>query len=403
MRVFVFDPGLEGRFGHHDHMAEGLLRELRAAEIEARIYGNVRARPELLAAVPLTPLFRQSHYELNSRDPYDGMLVDLLAGARLFHDDLAALDNESPGDDDLVFLPTAGLRELMGLALWMKARAPRPRVAALFHRLFSPGTDAPPGSLAGALHRQVGSSLGPLLAQSPWLIAATNSRLAGLMSGPLGIKVAVFPAPIWYAAASAATGATAAAPEPPVIAFLGDMRAEKGYKVVPPLIRAAHSGGLPARFLVHLGVARDIRDLGPYHALQQEGLAEVVTGWVPDDRMQAMIESAALIALPFDRVRYHSGVSGVFCLAAANARPCVAPSGTWMADQIEAGDAAGLCYPEGGVEVIVETLARALGRIRELRASAAELAPLWRERQSGSALVARLLAWAHQPGNTPSH
>jgi len=392
MRIFVFDPGLTGRYGHHDHMAEGLWRDLKAAGFEVALFGNRKADPGLLAALPVTPLFRQSHYQVTSADPYDGMVLDLGAGSRMFAEDIASLGAGAPGGDDLVIVPTTGLREAVGLGMWMMSSNRRPRAAILFHRAHSPTLDLLPGSLAAAMHRQASRAIAPVAQGGRWLVGATTARLARMIEAPLGMPVEHLPVPIWYGAAAGPAGRRADGA--PVVAFLGDMRPEKGYHVVPPLIRAIRAKGATAGFLVHLGVARNITDLSAYHALQQEGLAQVYLGWVPDDQMRVMLERASLVALPYARLQYGNTLSGIFALSVASARPCVVPSGTWMADQVAEGAAAGLSYPDDAIDGMADTACRALAQLEDLRERAESLAPRWRAEQSGSALVARLIAWA---------
>lgn len=394
MRAYVLDPTLEAQSGHHEHFAAHVLLELGAHGCEVKLYGRRRAKPT--AALPVKPLFRLSHYDHSTAyaaDPYIGMLVDLLASARLFAREVSLLAAEAPDDDDLIILPTAGPREMLGLALWCRKTGRRPRVMALFHRIFPAQADLSPGSLAGAVYRHAGRNVKPLAAR--WLVAATTRRLASRITGPLDIPVEVLPVPIWYG--ERRKRATSGHQGEPVIAFLGEMRPEKGYGVIPSAIRQLHARKARAKFLVHVGVPHRAVDMTAYRALEEEGLAQVVAGWVSEERIQDLFDDASLIALPYDAAQYRESVSGIFAMAVASGRPCIVPAETWMSEQVDAGSAAGLSYPPGG---LVDTLCRGMDQVDALCDRADTLAPGWRMRESGPALVSRVLSWVKDPTRT---
>lgn len=387
MKIHILDPTLEAGIGHHHHFAVNALRELRARGDEVRIYGRQRARatPEL----PVRPLFRHSHYDSiapDASDPYAGMLSDVNEGARLFAQELSSIGADAPGDSDLVIVPTAGPRELLGLAVWSQRSSRRPRVFALFHQIFPPCADLSPGTLAGAIYRHVGNRLKPMAER--WLIAATSQRLASRIAPPLDCHVDTYPVPIWYPDREPARADTRRSA--PVVSFLGDQRPEKGHRLIPTLIRRLRAKGLCADFLVHMGVPYRIGKT-EYAALQGEGIARVVSGWVSEEQMLGLFDASSLVALPYDPVRYKESVSGVFATAVARGRPCVVPEDSWMSEQIAAGLAAGVAYRPDGIEAAIS---EGVGRIDELLARARELAPAWRMHQSGSRLLQRMLAWA---------
>lgn len=397
MRLHILDSALIDFFGHHNHFIGGLWEFLAGLGLELVVYGNRRVADGLRQAFQVRPVFRQSIYHRVSTDPYDAQLEDLLIGAATYCSDLESAGDDMPRDNDLVLLPTVGPRELRGFALWLQRSGRRPRVAALIHRVFPPDLEIGPGSLGGAIYRNAGRAFVHATDEGRCLIGATNARLAEYVAPALGHTVRVLPVPIWYGNSAAMNPAATTAPTLPVVSFLGDMRPEKGYRITPLLVRGMHARGLRMRCVIHFGVGRDVSDLSEYRALRDEGMAEVIKGWLAEEQMLKLVQQASLVVLPYEPRFYTRNISGVFALAVAAGRPCVVPADSWMAEQIVGGKAAGLCYRGGEPEAIITAVERALASLPDLLSKAGTLALAWGRDQSATALVTELLRWAGAP------
>jgi glycosyltransferase involved in cell wall biosynthesis len=391
MRAYILDPGLRELTGHHAHGAQHVGRDLGRHAADLRIYGHKEMNPELARSTGARPLFRLSHYQQPFNDEYDGLLQDLLQGSALFADDVRSLGTQAPGDDDLVFLPTCGPREALGVGRWAQRARRKPRVAMLFHRIHPADLALVPGALGGALYRHAGRALAANFG-ARCLVGATNTALARALAAVFDRDVPVLPPPLWYGEPSPANAQTHARP---VIAFLGYLRPEKGHGLIPPLVRALRKRDVGADVLVHVSSAnRAASDLTEYQKLEREGLATLVNRWLPEDELGRLIGSASLVTLPYGREHYTHMISGVFCSAVAAGRPCVVPSDTWMAEQLSSGRAAGVSYGPETVDSIADAIVAALGMLPELGPRAQAAAAAWRREQSGGALISKLMAWA---------
>ena len=388
MRFYLLDSAMIEPHGHHDHFARGFLKVAGEYDCEPVVCAHRTVKESLQSQVQARPTFSNSMYWSASSDPYDGPLTDFRVRNARFVRDLDALKG-AVSDDDVLLLPTAIPAELFGLAQWIQANGLKPRLAAYFHRA-EPGP-LTPGGLTPALLRTAARHVGQAQPADLW-VGATNRKLGEALSPIIGRELHVAPSVTFY------NDAPVPPPRPldgrPLrIGFLGSARGEKGYDVIPDLIRAASAAQLPMRFFVQChGFDRPLVE--KYQALRDEPQVELFGRWLTDEEMVRLVDHVDIVAMPYDRARYASMVSGVFTLAVGHGKPALAPSGTWMAEQIEAGEAVGLVYDGEDVDAVLDALRRMAADLPALSRRAVEAAPLWRRDNSGETLVRRLFDWA---------
>lgn len=389
-RVFVLDPGLRRRNGHNYQMAAGILRGVRERDLECVVVSHEDADADMRAELSLQPLFSLSHYDLVSRDKYSGVLEDFIVGARSVTKELSRLKGPPIATDDLVILPTAGPREIHGLAAYLLKSKARPYVAALYHRTEPPGTSLAAGSVTAAATRFSARKLQNAIGETRLKIAATNAWLAKKLSPALGWHVEVLPAPVWY-------------PPPcpprqndgntPVVTFLGHMKRNHGFELIPSLAREIRRRWPAARIRIHLGAVGPGLDILPYRELATDGVAEIVEGWLDDAAMAAMYCNATVMVMPYDAGDYREMVSAVMSTAIALGKPCVVPARCWLSEQIASGNASGEVFESDGIDDIASAIERVMANYAKYAERATKLARAWRQSQSGDSLVTHVLDW----------
>ena len=95
-----------------------------------------------------------------------------------------------------------------------------------------------------------------------------------------------------------------------------------------------------------------------------------------------MIGRADITVLPYPCDTYRANPSGVLCEAAALGKAVIAPSGTWAADQIIDGAAAGVLFDSATRGDAGRATLEALDDLDNLSARARELAPAFRQNNS---------------------
>jgi hypothetical protein len=103
--------------------------------------------------------------------------------------------------------------------------------------------------------------------------------------------------------------------------------------------------------------------------------------------------------LAYEPQAYTSGASGVFVEAAGLGKPVVVPSGTWMAQQIEAGFAVGMTFEESSADSVTKALLLVLKNADELGASARDVAARMRTENSCQRYVEKMMTLVQQRPN----
>lgn len=398
--VHLLDAGLQGRIGHHFQMAAGFVQSFAKDGIECRVYAHRNVDADTRRLLHAIPVFSQDHYEFHSTDPWSGILEDMLEGGRRFAADLNQHLLRPPAEDDLVLLPTAGPRELGGLAQWLAQKGARPRIAAIFHGFVLPKAVLAPGSSSGAVYRYVGKMLQVLPGENRLVLAATTSGIGNPLRKAMGLRFLVPPAPIWYPGADVNGGIGIPGKGAPLqAAFIGQMRRDHGYDLVPGVVRALQTGKRKVRCVIQMGVVPADLDLAPYEELERKGQARLLRGWQEDDIIVDLLRESSVAVFPYSRDTYKARLSGALCTAAGYGRPCVVPSGTWLAQQVESGRVAGAVY-EGDEPKAIAAAVRSVLADRDAQVKRAlELALPWRAKESGGALTRGLVQWVrHDKG-----
>jgi len=389
-RLFVLDPLPLGKGGHHQHFIDGTLRDAGTwcGDIHFLVARNRAGGPP--PGPPFREVFRHYLYKQLSTDPHNGPVDDFEAGSEAYRGDLAALTAMTPGPCDLILLPSASIRTLGGLAKWrMDVASPTP-VVALFHHAIPFPLTFESGSVGHAIARKASDLLRAGDQHGSVLLGSTNAVLAERLGAAMERPVRVLPLPHWY-------DLDMPTPEPviarqasglPAVGFVGSLRREKGGERIPGILSAGSD--LPVRWIAQAH-APDPDLLEPLRSLEHAGRIELIERELSNAGFLRLILDLALIVLPYERARYVARVSGPFAFAAAFGRPCIVPDGTWMAEQIEAGKAAGIVYRGDAPDAIAAAIGTAVERLPQLTQRAELHSVRWREDENGTALLEAIM------------
>jgi glycosyltransferase involved in cell wall biosynthesis len=222
-----------------------------------------------------------------------------------------------------------------------------------------------------------------------FILCTPQDGLARELSSRLRQHVSRVPAHLNYAGfdAVARTRFERAIPRAPAIAMLGGARTEKGSDRLADIIAACWKV-TSERFIVQA----HNEDLEPaafqrLRALRDEPDVTLLEGTMERaDYVRELAEADALLH-PYIRKNYKQRNSGIFCEGVAAGLPSIVPSGTWLAEQIEDGRAAGIVYEGDDTNDIAEAIRRCIDQIEELTRTAAPLAGPWRESESLTACL----------------
>lgn len=207
------------------------------------------------------------------------------------------------------------------------------------------------------------------------LFFALTQPLADELGELLGTTVTVCPIPLEFPElrATATDGA-----HPPRVVVAGGTRREKGSLLLPDIIRACRS-----RVNVELVIQLANDSLGPEEvavmsALAREPGVTTIAEGMTVAAYHGMIAGADLALFPYDVVPYRKRTSGIFAEAVACGTVVVASPGTWMAEQIESGRAAGAVSADLRPESFADAIARCVADLPSLQQTARALSEEWR-------------------------
>lgn len=387
VHIHVFDSGLTENSGHHEHFARGLLESPALAAHRLTIYAHRDAKSLAAESDAVRPVFRQSMYHRTNPDPWDGALSDFHKTAESFAADLATAGARI-ADGDLCLFPTATIAELKGFGDWVKASELHPAVAAIFH--WGDASAFSPGRLDGALARLTARTLEAAELQDVW-VSATQERLAGPLSAVFGTQPRVTSSVTFHPQRNSAGRDRQTSTEPIKVGLLGTPRGPKGFDAVLNLLDGSQPAAQQYEFLMQ-AYGEDYPEYAELQSIARNNLT-LYSPWLPEETFLSLLESLDCALLPYNRRAYAAMVSGIFTLAAGLGLPLVVPSGTWMSERIDSGEAAGVVYEGEDHGDLLEALHEFSTRREELTAQAASKAEAWRRAYSAERMIEDLLMW----------
>jgi glycosyltransferase involved in cell wall biosynthesis len=218
-------------------------------------------------------------------------------------------------------------------------------------------------------------------------LAADYAALAGFRFGVLPIP---FRADLIPPASRTAAGRLR-------VLFLGDLREEKGFTKLVPLVRAMCAEEPRVQFVVPGALHAEEREPAMLAALAElEGYpAEQVErpyrdGFVPADDYYRLLASADVVLCPYDAQAYRARSSGVFAEAVAAGKPTIVPANTWMAAAQEPG--AGETFTEA--HGLLASLRRVCANFPAYRAAAECARTRWLAKHTPENLLTQLIGEA---------
>lgn len=406
-RQFVLiDHSIEDAAGHHLEYARRVLGAAKAEGFRTVLAVNRRAKlldcPE---ADSVFKSFSQTCWEMHAQPVHrtlvgfalrrDALTADPFKVAR-FTTDLAALILEAEMTEaDIVFVPTLGGAEALAISAYSSSGGAKP---LQWHLLFRRDV-APLASLAKPRETIV-----------RWRIQSALARAArGFRAGALYLYTDTEDLTQRYNSLSTGNFQTLPIPiderlgqkrphqvgDPLVVAYVGDLREEKGIDLLPGIIasirRAGHDkakvlfriqGNVPVN-----GMTRKARQVREALLNARPNGVDVVDGPLDSDAYMDLMLRSDVLLIPYSPIHYAARSSGVFVEAVAAGIPTVHPRESWMGRN--AADKLGVGYSNPidltqGLENLIDHYPRYEQFSREYSSG-------WRERHSARRLAKILI------------
>jgi len=405
VRVFYLDPGLRNELGHHANWCRAIAGELRRRGIETKVYAFAEVVPALRAELEAIGHFRYFPYRHFDPDPICGWLTAFQTAAVTTAQDLARLEVAA---DDLVYVNSAQPGPLFGVTQWLASRPADRRPLVIVEFAFEPGLSAQRDkgefifSVRDArqdpratLFRFTALQIPPAL--SPHLRFVTFDEACSAVYRML-LQRDVLALPMPHRAVTSCRDRTGQ--RPITIALLGHQRPDKGYELVPEIVRTLLAARQDVRFLIHNAAPGAMA--ATQQALRQNAAAsgriEIEERVAGPALLRELLERADLVLCPYLPERYIASHSSVAAEALANAIPLVVPADTALAKQLRDFGEPGTSFERFEPAAIADATLRLLAEYDRYAGRAVEAAALWAGRHGPQHLVDGLLALG-RPGS----
>ncbi|MHB8727679.1 MAG: glycosyltransferase family protein [Sulfuricaulis sp.] len=241
------------------------------------------------------------------------------------------------GVGDLVFVPTLGGVELIGIALYSVLK----NAASLeWHLLFRRDLPKTKGISNGISHINLARTSKSLLEfdkrfeKGSVTFYSDTEELAAQYNQLDAFHFLTLPIPIDDSlSVRKRTGQL-----PLTVSYLGDAREEKGFHLLPKLIKDLRTAGLGedrVRFriqanLPRAGTTARVRNAKDNLTRRQGPGLELLEGPFDSNKYHELITSSDIILVPYCAKSYRARSSGIFAEALAAGVPTIYPRGTWM-------------------------------------------------------------------------
>ena len=403
MNLVYADAGLASNLGHHAQSCRVITGAMRAAGHDVQVFGNVRVPYELSAELGIRSTFRFSCYDRPNADPVAGWLHDFLTLSGRTTDDLLHVAPNGAA----VYWNSAQPAQLHALLLYLN-RCRESRAVLEFGT--GPGlavTLADTGELRaqflppdqnadGVLYRYCSFLLTDDVRERLTLVTF-NDRTSALFSSVLDCPVQTFPIPRDGPETVRLRGKTSAGTDAPLtVSFLGHQRGEKGYHLVPAVVRRvltyAKWQTRPVRFLIHNGGKQTPAEQDEVRRLTVEypDVVDVDEREADGTVWQELLDRSDLIVCPYHPEAFLARYSAVAAEAVANGIPLIVPQDSTLAD-LALGMGGGTVFPGWEPAHIAAATISGIETFEVLAGAAFLGAGRWRERHGGAKTAAAIV------------
>jgi glycosyltransferase involved in cell wall biosynthesis len=409
--VILVDNNLSDRVGHHFNYALSLREQCRSVNLHFQAFIKKTASSDILRDLDGHAVFEHGLHGEGGQNPYPQewgtvrAMYDFLASNEQFARELEQGLQGRAGAGDVVFLPNATPKQILGLALLLK-KSPiyrQLRYVVLLRytvNLASGPITARKNHLDRETAEQYVFSFDKLLSVDPCgsvRLVTDSEELAKEYTTLAKRQVHVLPIP--HTSIPAQTGTNPGIPSRSRsklrVVFMGDARDEKGFQLLPAVVRACSKEPWASRveFVIqafvsshyHMAMGAVVEELLQLKAAN----LHLVTTSLSASAYQHLLGTADLVLLPYDALTYRARTSGPFVEAICAGKPVVVPKQSWMSLQL--GDSgAGRTFISGNAGDLVAAVQGAIQNHAVHLAAAETLSKRFREYHNAENFIRQL-------------
>ena len=401
MTFFILDPNLTLDSGHHSDWDLMIGETARRRGESVVIFAHHDCEAKELRGSQIEPWFRHTTYERSSENPYTGRFDDFRRYNDALADDLSGLKHERFKPTDCVFVPTTTEQHLLGYVSWMKSFSEATAPLFVVHLMFDCGVSATPGLPPETVdpERALFYGLAFQRAFEPGArihFFAGGRQIARDFSQLVGRSIEPHPT-VWL---PLRVGAHKAGSQRVALLYAGDVKAEKGFALLPEIAEMLTRERPAWRFVIHANDRTAWNELSsaldrlPELANARSNL-DLRIGRLDRAVYERMLEEVDCVVCAYDPVAYAHKSSGLLWEAIALGVPVLVPSDTWLSREVEAWGGAAVAYSRHSAEAVRQAFFDLEARHKPLQIQAQAAAKTYRAVNGPDALFDQIGAlWA---------
>lgn len=409
MRILYADSAVGGFEGHHATSALALPVAFRNLGHEVIVAGHADVLPEMRRRTGALPVFRAQTYLGPSADPISAWLTNFLWARDVTLEDLTRFWSEN-GPFDLIYFNSARAAQVVALGLLLRQLSsggvPIPRVVielAIEAGLTQTGSGTYSVRDIGAatLFRHCREWLGDEVFGELIFVAGCRQAVeeyTAIFLAPVHLAPMPQPLPVTRLRKRAA-----GQPSSLTVGFVGHQRTDKGYHLLPALIRQILHGRANVRVLVQQSEPGTMRSISDEIArvAHYDNRVELILRPFPAQEWFALLDRCDIVALPYTQSRYETSASAVIGEALAAGAPVVVPARTTLSSVVDELGGPGTTFERWETASIASGIAEAIDRFDELAECAFEAGRNWRERHGPDHFARAVLGLASKRTGAP--
>ncbi|HRE80635.1 MAG TPA: glycosyltransferase, partial [Opitutaceae bacterium] len=410
--LYLVDNHLSDRIGHHYNYTLSIKEACGHAGVVFTSLVNRGAPGDLLTEIAGSGIFAQKLHDANSANPYPVEWLSLrttyefLLSNAVFARELEEGLTSRARAEDVIFLPNATPGQLLGVALLLQTKpVMRTLRFVLLVRYALQIVGGPLAQRKSLPDRELMDKYALAFEKLRGVdqvgcvrLATDSAELARdyavLWKGP--VEVLPIPHTLHAGPAPLPAGVPPKDPRKIRVVFMGDAREEKGFELLPALVRGSavspeataiefvFQAFISSHYHVRMGFVIDEME-----RLQRPNL-HLVKRALPTDEYQGLLQSADLVLIPYDALTYKGRTSGPFMEAICADKPVVVPRSTWMSVML--GDSeAGSQFHSGDAADLVRAVLATITRLAVHREAAKQLGQRFRNEHNPDRFVRKLM------------
>lgn len=374
----ILDPSLKSFNGHFLTYDNVVAEAVAAKGLRPIIFSSQAIEKNLPAACEVVPTFRDGLERAFFRGPITARALSGLTGPllrkRFLEDMLRELTPDRLGHTPVVFMHTTTHHQIPAMVDWVEAnRKILPLLIILLRYAPSPNPYYPNSGATEGYRRALAHVRDRGMERYVRLVTDSDNLIDEYkLLTDVPLHLLPIPHTVHHNPA-------AREPSVPLLTYLGNARATKGFQYLPFAVRRVaaelDSGAWAAEFQANVMFERDIDSVLAVKLLRQQNVLLHERELTTEEYSNLLLRSS-LVLVPYQLLYYYAQTSGVLCEALASGKPVVVPRGTWMARQIKGRNAGELFLP-GDRESFADAVQKAMRSINSLKAGVEAMREEW--------------------------